>query len=268
MITNTKNDKVKFIKKLQQKARFRKEQGLFVCEGTRLVKEIPKESIHGVFFTDDLLADKLNINIINEIKSLGIRVEQVGSDVMKHMSGVENSQGILAVAKVPKWDLDRLYEEVDGLFVVLSSLQDPGNLGTIIRTAEAAGVTGIIASTDTVDIFSPKVVRSTMGGIFRMPYVVSDDLLSTLEDMNEKGIDTIASVLSDDSISYDTIDMTKACAVIIGNEGNGIAPDIIDAATFRAHIPMKGICESLNASVAAGVMMMEAARQRRNADMV
>lgn len=268
MITNTKNDKVKFIKKLQQKARFRKEQGLFVCEGLRLVRETPKELLHSVFYDTDFYNDISNQGLIKRMEADGAQTFEVSFDVLKAMSGVEKPQGILAVVRMPKWDISDVYDSRDALFVVLSSLQDPGNLGTIIRTSEAAGAKAIIASGDTVDIFSPKVVRSTMGGIFRMPYVVEDDLAESLANMSSKGIKTVASVLSEDSVSYDSLDMTKPVAVIIGNEGNGIAPEIIEAADCKAHIPMVGECESLNASVAAGVMVMEAARQRRNAHMV
>ena len=145
---------------------------------------------------------------------------------------------------------------------MLDNLQDPGNLGTIFRTAEAAGVTGIVLSRDCVDIYNPKVIRSTMGAVYRMPFVYVEDLLEALNVMKKKGIKTYAAHLKGKN-SYDKEDYKEACAFLIGNEGNGLREEVSNMADTWIRIPMEGQAESLNAAVAAAVLMFEAARQRR-----
>ncbi|MBR3188820.1 MAG: RNA methyltransferase [Lachnospiraceae bacterium] len=148
------------------------------------------------------------------------------------------------------------------LLLVLEDIQDPGNLGTIFRTAEAAGATGIIMSRGTVDLFHPKVVRATMSAIFRMPFYISNDLCSEVCALREKGIRSYAAHLGGKRI-YDELPLTQGCAFLIGNEGNGLTEALTAQADEKIIIPMAGSAESLNAAMAAGILMYEAARQRR-----
>ena len=147
--------------------------------------------------------------------------------------------------------------------MVLDNLQDPGNLGTIVRTAEGAGVDAVFMSKDTVDIYNPKVIRSTMGSIYRMPVVYVEDLIALLDTFKEKGIKSYAAHL-DGKNSYDQESYEGGTAILIGNEGNGLREEISNAADIWVKIPMLGQVESLNAAIAASVMMFEVARQRRN----
>lgn len=147
--------------------------------------------------------------------------------------------------------------------VVLDNLQDPGNLGTIFRTAEAAGVTGILLSKDCVDVYNPKVIRSTMGAVFRMPFLYVEDLPEKIKELQKEGIKTYAAHLRGEN-AYDEEDYTTGCAFLIGNEGNGLRDEVADCADCLIRIPMEGEAESLNAAVAAAVLMFEAGRQRRN----
>ena len=146
--------------------------------------------------------------------------------------------------------------------MILDNLQDPGNLGTIFRTAEAAGVTGIIMSRDCVDIYNPKTIRSTMGALYRMPFLYVDDLKETIHTLKEQNIKSYAAHL-DGKNTYDKEDYRQGTAFLIGNEGNGLREEIAQCADTWIRIPMCGQVESLNAAVAATVLMFEVSRQRR-----
>jgi TrmH family RNA methyltransferase len=149
------------------------------------------------------------------------------------------------------------------LLLVLEDIQDPGNLGTIFRTAEAAGVSGILMSRTTVDLFNPKVVRATMSAVFRMPFVIREDLCADLAVLRRAGIRSYAAHL-DGKRAYDEVPMNRGCALLIGNEGNGLSERLTEAADEKIIIPMQGDVESLNAAMAAGILLFEAARQRRH----
>ncbi|MDE7037602.1 MAG: RNA methyltransferase, partial [Lachnospiraceae bacterium] len=148
------------------------------------------------------------------------------------------------------------------LVAVLDHLQDPGNLGTIFRAAEGAGVTGIVMDRECVDIYNPKTIRSTMGSVYRMPFCYVEDLPDAVREMKENGILTYAAHL-EGRRDYDEEDYRRPCAFLIGNEGNGLTREVAQLADAYIRIPMKGQVESLNAAVAASVLMFEAARQRR-----
>ena len=147
--------------------------------------------------------------------------------------------------------------------MVLENIQDPGNLGTILRTAEGAGVNGILMSRDTVDIFNPKTIRSTMGSVYRVPFLYVEDICETVRELKNKGISAYAAHLKGIG-SYDEQDYTKGTAFLIGNEGNGLTDELADLADTYIRIPMYGKVESLNAAIASAVLMYEAQRQRRN----
>lgn len=177
------------------------------------------------------------------------------------MADTQTPQGILTVLEQPVYDLTQLLEQPDPLFLMLENLQDPGNLGTMIRTGEGAGITGVIMNNQTVDIFNPKTIRATMGSIFRVPIVYVPDLAPVLEQMHAKGIYTYAAHLKGQEY-YDSFSFREPTAFLIGNEGNGLSKEISDQAGQYLKIPMEGRVESLNASIAAALLMYEAHRQR------
>ena len=160
------------------------------------------------------------------------------------------------------YELEQLLTQKAPLLVILEDLQDPGNLGTILRAAEGAGVDGVIMTKDTVDILNPKVIRATMGSIYRMPFYQTTDLKDTIYTLKNKGIQVYAAHL-EDSVCYDEADYRVGTAFLIGNEGNGLKRETADAATRYIKIPMLGQVESLNAAMATSILMYEAARQRR-----
>ena len=183
--------------------------------------------------------------------------------VFKTMSDTMTPQGILAVVRQPVSSLEKLLNDPAPFFMVLENIQDPGNLGTILRTAEGAGVNGILMSRDTVDIFNPKTIRSTMGSVYRVPFLYVEDICETVRKLKNKGISAYAAHLKGTG-SYDEQDYTKGTAFLIGNEGNGLTDELADLADTYIRIPMYGKVESLNAAIASAVLMYEAQRQRRN----
>ena len=177
------------------------------------------------------------------------------------MSDTKTPQGVLCLMKWPRYSLDDLLIRRNGIFVVLEDLQDPGNLGTIIRTGEGAGIAGVIMSRDTVDIFNPKTIRATMGSIYRVPFVYVQDLGEAIGKLQKADITVYAAHLKGTGY-YDAFDYTGGSAFLIGNEGNGLKEQTVDMADTYVKIPMAGRVESLNAAIATTLFMYEAARQR------
>ena len=260
MITSTSNARVKELVQLQKKSKVRNEQGVFLVEGVKMYQEIPQEQLVKVYVSETF-ADKQKEEI-NRLKDRR-KLEYLSDHVFQYVSDTKTPQGILCVVRQSTYCLEDILEAEDAHLLVLDNLQDPGNLGTILRTAEGAGVTGIIISKESVDIYNPKVIRSTMGSIYRVPFVYVEDLKEAIAKVKAHGIFTYAAHL-DGKNSYDKEDYTKKTAFLIGNEGNGLRKEIADLADTWIRIPMQGQVESLNAAIATSVLKFETARQRRN----
>ena len=257
MITSTSNQQVKNLLQLQKKSKARKEQGVFVVEGVKMFREAPADWIVKTYVSQEFLKKE-------EASVLKDREYEIVEDrVFKTMSDTMTPQGILAVVRQPVSSLEQLLNEPAPFVMVLENIQDPGNLGTILRTAEGAGVNGILMSRDTVDIFNPKTIRSTMGSVYRVPFLYVGDICETVRKLKNKGISAYAAHLKGTG-SYDEQDYTKGTAFLIGNEGNGLTDELADLADTYIRIPMYGKVESLNAAIASAVLMYEAQRQRRN----
>ena len=223
--------------------------------------ETPAELLREVYVTDRFLeAERGRLEDLVAAAD-GVAVYRVSDQVMKAMAATDTPQGVLGVVAMPHYELPDIIKG-QPLILVLDNIQDPGNLGTMIRTAEGAGASGILMSRDTVDIFNPKVVRATMGSLYRMPFVISEDLKADIELLKGQGVIFYAAHLAGQK-AYDREDYRSACGILIGNEGNGLKEEIADLADIRIRIPMAGQLESLNAAMAAGILMYEAARQRR-----
>lgn len=258
MITSTGNARVKNVIQLQTRARARKDSRQFVAEGFRMVSEAPADRIVSIYASETFA--RCNSGYMSTIQ---VPYEMVSDNVFAQMSDTRTPQGILAVIKMAEYAIGDIIAHDNGLYVIVENLQDPGNLGTIIRMSEAAGVDGIIMSPNTVDIYNPKTIRSTMGSLYRVPFVYADDFAGTLEQMKSKGVELYAAHL-EGSVEYTEPDYTKASAFVIGNEGNGLTDAVTNICSNRIRIPMAGKVESLNAAIAASVLTFEAARQRRN----
>lgn len=260
MITSTSNSRIKQVVQWQTKARERRKDGVFLAEGLRMFEEAPAELIQEVYISQDAL-EKLKKDCDGYEKLTRIVYETVSSEVFAKMSDTQTPQGILTVLKQPVYDLEDLTDHPNPLFVVLENLQDPGNLGTIVRTAEGAGVTGVIMTNKTVDLFNPKTIRSTMGSIYRVPFVYVEDIGKVMQLFASKGIRTYAAHLRGDNY-YTGFSFDAPTAFLIGNEGNGLTRETADMADDYLKIPMEGKLESLNAAVATALLVYEAHRQR------
>lgn len=266
MITSTANVQVKELVRLMKKSRARNEARVFLVEGPRMTGELICDSdwrprIERIYLSESYA--ERNQREREELQRTA-GTEILSDTVFAHVSDTKTPQGILAVVKRRVYDMrDILGPDPEHAHVlVLDNLQDPGNLGTIFRTAEAAGVSGIILSRDCVDIYNPKVVRSTMGAILRMPFLYVDDLPGTSGELKDAGIKVYAAHLKGEH-AYDEEDYKTGCAFLIGNEGNGLRDEVAECADHLVIIPMQGKAESLNAAVAASVLMFEVSRQRR-----
>ena len=251
MITSTSNAQVKELAKLQKKSRLRDEKGIFLVEGPRMTEEIPAERIEKVYASESFA--KKNKEFLEKLQA---PVELLTDTVFAYVSDTKTPQGILAIVKRLNYtmnDLMQVKNQKAPHLVVLDNLQDP----------EAAGVTGILLSKDCVDVYNPKVIRSTMGAVFRMPFLYVEDLPEKIKELQKKSIKTYAAHLRGEN-AYDEEDYTTGCAFLIGNEGNGLRDEVADCADCLIRIPMEGEAESLNAAVAAAVLMFEAGRQRKN----
>lgn len=257
MITSTSNPQVKHLLQLQKKSKARNEEGVFVVEGLRMFMEVPKERVKKVYVSESLYNKKKH-----ELNWENFPMEILSDGVFRHVSETQTPQGILCIVKQQKFEMEDLLAVQKPHFMVLDNLQDPGNLGTIVRTAEGAGVDAIFLSKDCVDIYNPKTIRSTMGSIYRMPTIYIEDTVKLLELFKEKGVKSYAAHL-DGKNSYDKENYRDGTAILIGNEGNGLRDDVSNKADIWVRIPMEGKVESLNAAVAASVLMFEVARQRR-----
>lgn len=259
MITSSANGKVKQVMNLIKKAKARNESGLFVAEGLRIFKEIPREQIDSIFVSESFLKEEERKHLIG-----GLKYEVLTDEVFQVMSDTKTPQGILALVKQHAYTPEDITRVPGPAFLmILENIQDPGNLGTIIRAGEGAGITGVLMNSTTADIYNPKVIRSTMGSVFRVPFAYTDDLTDSILQLKKKGIKLYAAHLNGRN-NYEKEDYTVDTGFLIGNEANGLTEDTARLADAYIKIPMMGSVESLNAAVAASVLMFETARQRRS----
>lgn len=266
MITSTVNQQVKNIMQLTKKAKERQKQKVFLAEGLRLFEELPEESIVKAYLSESFFRkDEQKAVWDKKIDRQGSFVEKcevVSDAVFARMSDTQSPQGILCVVRQQEYQLEELFHDGQTHLLVLEGIQDPGNLGTIFRTGEGAGVTGIIMNR-CVDLFAPKTVRSTMGSICRVPYYITENLPETLRRLKQEQIRLYAAHLNGKKY-YDEFGYDGPTAFLIGNEANGLSQETAEQADVYLKIPMGGKLESLNAAMAAGILIYEVNRQRRN----
>ncbi len=253
-IESISNPRMKRIQKLKRSARFRRQEGVFLAEGFKMVEEAGLYGcLESIYISTGLregeeyfqtLSHKLKENCI----------EWVSPAVFREISDTMTPQGVLAVVKMPDYDKDELLKEEKLSLVCLEDIQDPGNLGTIFRTAEGAGMNAVVMSKGCVDLFNPKVVRATMGALFRLPFYVTDYMTTEVEYLKREGVCVYAACLGNGQ-DYSHINYPGKTAVLIGNEARGLRNETVGAASEIVHIPMEGKLESLNAAVSAALLM-------------
>ena len=260
IITSKDNELVKHIRKLKDK-KFRDENNEYVVEGVRLVEEAVKENakIKQIIVCEDTTKTyEIPTHIMLEIAKY--ECIYVSDKIFNIITQVTNPQGIMAI--IEKNAQDTQIDYTQDIIVALDDVQDPGNLGTILRTVDSIGLNQIIVSKGTADAFNSKVVRSTMGAIFRIKIIEVEELAQAIKEMRKHHFKLMVTSLQTKNSIYD-IDFNKKI-IVIGNEANGVSKEIQDMADEKAKIPMLGRTESLNASVAAGVVMYEYVRQKLN----
>lgn len=250
-IDSASNKLIKNTKKLLTRSG-RKESGKFIIEGRRLVYD----ALENGAAVDYILFEQGT----EQFDSNGVPVYELSHKAYSALKSTVNSQGVMAVVNIPDEGELTLAETDKCLYIYLDGVSDPGNMGTIIRTADACGVNGVILSENCVDVYNPKVVRSTMASIFNVPIYFDDSKRTVLKKMNECKINIISGSLQGDNSIYD-VDFKSRCAIVVGNEANGITDEVIDLSTMLVKIPIIGKAESLNAAVACAVMAYESLRQ-------
>ncbi len=250
-IDSTHNKIIKEINCLKNK-KDRDKRGLFILEGERLISEISNDWEIKYIAMAKSYKGKRNYSE---------NVYIMSDSLFEKISDTVNPQGVLAVCSIKDFDAAGVDLGGNPFYVILENVMDPGNMGTIIRTADAAGADGIFLSKGCVDIYNPKVIRSTMGSIFHLPIYRNINTREIVKRMNACGIITMAAHLKGNTTPYN-VNMKGGCAVIIGNEANGLSDELSNEAGSLVRIPMPGKAESMNAGIAAGILIYEAVRQR------
>jgi TrmH family RNA methyltransferase len=256
MITSTKNEKVKQIKALQGRAKARREAGAFVVEGIRLAEEALAARWQAQLCLYDPALSERGLALVEELRETGVDVLEAAPHVIAAASDTQTPQGILLVLDLVPLPLP----ESPDFVLVLDQLRDPGNAGTLLRTAAAAGVNAVLFSAGSVDAFSPKVLRSGMGAHFRLPVhtMPAGEIITFCQGSNLR----ILLAEANKGARYHTADLKAPFALVVGNEAHGPGAEFHSTADGYLHIPMPGKSESLNAAVAASVLLFEAVRQR------
>lgn len=258
LITSKDNEFIKHLKKLKDK-KYREEYGEFIVEGSKMIEEAinEKSKIKHIIVCDDCkVQSSFSKEFLYEIAKYDCIY--VTEKVFSSITDVMNPQGILAVIDKTQNDTGINYD--NDLFLILDNIQDPGNMGTILRTADSINLKQILVKKGTADCFNPKVVRSTMGAIFRVNVIEFEDLTKVIKDLKKHKIKVYATDLATNKSIYD-VEYNKT-AIVIGNEANGVSKEILEVSDEKIKIPMLGKTESLNAGVATGVILYEAVRQK------
>lgn len=258
MLSSPQNPRVKAYVELRTDGNVRRARGCFLLEGRRAVDaalSLPRVRIEELIYSDHLLGEDLTL--IDRARAKQVPLVRVSKDVYKKIADVMTPQGIAAIVRMPEWKLDDLLNTPGALMVAACGMQDPGNLGTLIRSCEAAGAAGLFVLEGSADPFNAKVVRATAGGLLALPIVrlKTDEFLKA---MNSRSVRLIATS-AQGGVRYKTFDWSHRPLVLcIGNEGEGLPYTIDEACAERVTIPMKGSAESLNASVAASILLFQA----------
>lgn len=263
-IFSKSNDKVKFIKNLNEK-KFRTKTKSFYLEGVKVVNEILDKAIDIEFiaYSKSILSTTNGGDeLLKRIESGNVEAIDFEENIFKFMTDTVNPQGVLVVLRIPEYNIQEEIEKEDNNILILDKVQDPGNMGTIIRSSNAFGVNIIICTKDTVDCYSQKVLRSTMGGILntKVIYVENNDFVNILKD---NGYEIVATSLSS-THSLDTLDYSNKYAFVMGNEANGISKELENQSNISIKIPMENIIESLNVSVATSIILYEQYKNKNN----
>jgi len=262
IISSRDNELIKEYISLTGSAVRRRATRRFTLEGARLLSDALRSGIkiENAFFTAQALR-RYN-DLAGEIIVSSARLFEVNEQVALKLADTQSAQGIFCTAFMLDKKIELSKINIYGTYLAIENLQDPGNLGTMLRTAEAMGLDGAILSSNCADIWSPKVVRAAMGAIFRLPFIITEDLPNLFLSLREKNMRVIAAVVNSGANSILNINLSCGVVVVVGNEGSGLSEECINACTELVTIPMRGRAESLNAAAAASILMWELIRQK------
>lgn len=267
IIKSRKNEEIKLAAKLVDSASFRREKGMFVVEGARLCRDaaVSKIEIVSTYFTQAAQTKygSYIAQIIEECRSYRFIEEHVA----QLLSSTKQTQGVFCVCRIPQQSHNIADLNHHGTYIALEQIQDPANLGTVLRTAEALDLSGVLFLGDCCDIYSPKALRAGMGAIFRLPFYLEKDTSFAVDELKRMGLATLAAVPAEQAKNVLKVDFTKPTVLFIGNEGNGLSQATIAACDACVTIPMLGRAESLNAAASAAILMWEMVRRKMEAQL-
>lgn len=259
MLTSTKNPLVKQLRSLGESAKERREQGLFLIEGTHAITEAIAMAYPLTTFCCTEKWINTNLFLYEQLEAMDNldRLEVVSEEVMQAIATTKNPDGVIASAVLPA----REVAKIDSLGLALETIQDPGNIGAIVRSAVAVGIDGMLVSSDSVDLTNPKIIRATAGQWFRCAMQTTDDLTDEIGKLQSQGVKAIAT-LANAQKTYWEYDFTQPTLILLGNEGKGLSEELIELADEGISIPQSNRVESLNVAVSAALLLYEAKRQR------
>lgn len=259
VIESKDNSKVKLVNSLKTK-KYRDKYQLMITEGLRAVNQLieSKISLDMIVFSESVYTDNEECRKVHmEYADISIIVKD---SIFSQLSDTVNTQGVIAVSKIPKYDINTFYQKEKSRILLFDRIQDPGNAGTLIRTADAAGFDAIFIIKGTVDLFSPKVNRSAMGSNLYVPIIeVSEE---ELHDFKKHGFEILATALDRNSFEYDEVNYSQKCIIVLGNEANGVSQSILALADKKIYIPIHGKAESLNVAIAGAVVMYKSLERK------
>ena len=294
MITSKDNARIKHIKRLMDKAKVRREEGLFVLEGRKAVTEACRQGLAcEIYLSEELIGETVPdedrlFEVWTEISGLSPDVgrnncpvmETLSTELFRQLSDTVTPQGVLAVVRMPEYDSEEIFQKEDCKIICLEDVRDPGNIGTIIRTAEGARIDAVVLSRGCADVYQPKVTRATMGSVLRVPCLSAETLPSGQEERSgdEHGGDGFPDAMRylkssrfslyaahlQGAVDYREPSYDGRVGILIGNEANGLSNEAAELADVKVKIPMKGELESLNAAVSAALLMYEVERNRES----
>ena len=255
-ISSKDNERVKYTKALL-KSKNRQKESKYIIEGYRILTLAIEcnADLDYVFINEDFENKTEHVEFLKVLEDKNIKVFKTTNKIFKDLIDTENTQGILGVVKFKERKIEHNISNDDKFVLILDRIQDPGNMGTIIRTADAAGVDAIIALKGSVDIYNPKVIRSTMGSIFDMN-IINCTQEECLKALKSKDFNIVSSFLNTDNYYHKT-EYGNKVALVIGNEANGVNDDLIDQSDILVKIPIYGNAESLNAAISSAILMYE-----------
>ncbi|MBM7625008.1 TrmH family RNA methyltransferase [Sporohalobacter salinus] len=263
IISSLKNSKIKFLRSLYRK-KYRRRNNKFILEGTRIIIDAleSKVDIDQVFYSAEFLSRQEDKELLVQLREV-TEVIEITDSLLNEIADTTTPQGIIAIANQPQFELEDFLAGDNNLFLIIDQIQDPGNLGTILRTADGAGVDGVFLMKGTVDVYNLKTIRATMGSLFRVPVFELDSPNDLTEILQIQDLQIVVADIEAESYYYE-LDYNQPTALVIGNEGAGAQTETLKLADKKVKIPLSQGIDSLNAAIASGVIMYEVVRQRKN----